>query len=367
MSVSTTESDPAIEAAEATTIVVWRGERIPFADVPARIADTDGRAERNALFAGWIQAVDALNSLYVARLAHWQDGGGPRDAPDSGAASMHIERLTAESETVYYAALRRYLAVIDIEQGDATIADLWHIERGTAWGHWFGQREVARAIAEAGREAHDPGHLTGWRGAEAQLVGRQDADMPLGMAVIGELYGSLVGDPEWLGRALRMAPDDIGAYADFAAFIRLWRLRRAMGLVQFENRLLRTDDEALNRAYYAGIVGHITGIDVPEAAYLRDVGRPGASATRLDRSLLAGALAEALEARFGHAWWSEQRARDMVQEFAGADSVRDALARIGYDSLDWRPVLRQIRTRLIGEMSGYGGPNITTRAGTRKV
>jgi hypothetical protein len=35
--------------------------------------------------------------------------------------------------------------------------------------------------------------------------------------------------------------------------------------------------------------------------------------------------------------------------------------------LDWRPVLRQIRTLLIGEMSGYGGPNITTRAGTRKV
>jgi hypothetical protein len=48
-------------------------------------------------------------------------------------------------------------------------------------------------------------------------------------------------------------------------------------------------------------------------------------------------------------------------------SIADALAYLGYDALDWRPVLRQIRTRLIGEMSGYGGPNITTRAGTRKV
>jgi hypothetical protein len=47
--------------------------------------------------------------------------------------------------------------------------------------------------------------------------------------------------------------------------------------------------------------------------------------------------------------------------------VEHALARLGYDVLDWRPVLRHIRTRLIGEMSGYGGPNITTRAGTRKV
>jgi hypothetical protein len=47
--------------------------------------------------------------------------------------------------------------------------------------------------------------------------------------------------------------------------------------------------------------------------------------------------------------------------------VRDVVAQLGYDRLDWRPVLRQIRTLLIGEMSGYGGPNITTRAGTRKV
>ena len=50
-----------------------------------------------------------------------------------------------------------------------------------------------------------------------------------------------------------------------------------------------------------------------------------------------------------------------------AASLADTLVELGYDALDWRPVLRQIRTRLIGEMSGYGGPNITTRAGTRKV
>ena len=43
------------------------------------------------------------------------------------------------------------------------------------------------------------------------------------------------------------------------------------------------------------------------------------------------------------------------------------VAHLGYDALDWRPVLRKIRTQLIGEMSGYGGPNITTRAGSRKV
>jgi len=48
-------------------------------------------------------------------------------------------------------------------------------------------------------------------------------------------------------------------------------------------------------------------------------------------------------------------------------SAEQVVAHLGYDSLDWRPVVRQIRAKLVGEMSGYGGPNITTRAGTRKV
>ena len=48
-------------------------------------------------------------------------------------------------------------------------------------------------------------------------------------------------------------------------------------------------------------------------------------------------------------------------------SAEDVVAALGYDRLDWRPVLRQIRAQLIGEMSGYGGPNITTRAGSRKA
>ena len=60
-------------------------------------------------------------------------------------------------------------------------------------------------------------------------------------------------------------------------------------------------------------------------------------------------------------------AGELAAAVASAPSTTDALAQLGYDALDWRPVLRQIRTRLIGEMSGYGGPNITTRAGTRKV
>ena len=86
-----------------------------------------------------------------------------------------------------------------------------------------------------------------------------------------------------------------------------------------------------------------------------------------ETALLAAMLVEVLEARHGARWWSDPDAIPLIERVGSATSLADSLVELGYDALDWRPVLRQIRTRLIGEMSGYGGPNITTRAGTRKV
>lgn len=371
----TPELDAAIAAAERSAIVVWRGERIPFETIPARIARTDGRNERDGLYAGWIDALEALNPRYQERHAAWRERAGGREADDLAAAvaigidiealALELERLAIQSETVYYAALRRYLALIGIEQGDATVADLWHVERGDAWSQWFGERELTSAAAEAGRDAGGTMHGEGWRSGESGLAG---SDAPLvPAAAIGELFGSLVGDPGWLRRALRMAPAEIAPFADFVAFVRLRRLRRSLSLVQYEMRLYRTEDESMQRAYYSGIVGHMIGVSVPEAAYLHDAGTPFSSAADLRRTMLAGAIAERLESRFGTEWWANDAAQALTAELGDATSTEDVLARLGYDDLDWRPVLRQIRTRLIGEMSGYGGPNITTRAGTRKV
>ena len=371
------ELDAMIAAAERDAVVIWRGERIPFAELPARIARTDGRGERDGLYAGWIEALEQVNPHYEARLAHWREASAASGIDDLATAlaadrdleelSLDLERLALHSETVYYAALRRYLALIDIEQGDATVADLWHVVRGAAWGHWFGEREIDRAAAEAGRRvtAGSDGQ-GGWRSAESSLAGDEAGGIGPAAAV-AEVYGMLVGDPGWLGRALRMATDEIASFSDFVAFVRLWRLRRALSMAQYELRLYRTDDSSLQRAYFSGIVGHATGVDVAEAAYLHDVGTPFSSVTELDRSMLAGAVASTIEHRFGREWWADQPAHELLAEIAAAPGTEDALALLGYDALDWRPVMRQIRTRLIGEMSGYGGPNITTRAGTRKV
>lgn len=370
------ELDAAIAAAERDAVVIWRGERVPFEELPARIARTDGRGERDGLYAGWIEALEAINPQYEARLAHWREAAKASGSEDLAVAlaagrnleelSLDLERLAIHSETVYYAALRRYLALIDIEQGDATVADLWHVVRGAAWGHWFGERELDRAAARVGREVASDAHGDGWRSAASGLAG-EGAGQAGPSGAVAEVYGSLAGDPAWLGRALRMDPDEIASFADFVAFVRLWRLRRSLAVAQYELRLYRSDDPPLQRAYFSGIVGHATGVDVPEAAYLHDVGRPFSSVADLERTMLAGAVASRVEHRFGPEWWADEEARALLAELADASSSEDALARLGYDDLDWRPVMRQIRTRLIGEMSGYGGPNITTRAGTRKV
>ena len=80
-------------------------------------------------------------------------------------------------------------------------------------------------------------------------------------------------------------------------------------------------------------------------------------------------MSSALRDRYGSAWWRTPTPASPAGHLARGlgPSAEDVVAALGYDHLDWRPVLRQIRAQLIGEMSGYGGPNITTRAGSRKV
>ena len=374
-SLETPALDAAIARAESRAVVIWRGEHVPFPDVPERIAATPTREERDLYLDAYVQAVEALNPKYEERLARWRATAAPAGVLEHAAESdidpralaVSLERFSMHTETPYYAALRRYLALVDIEQGDGTIADVWHVTRGVSWSHWFGEREIRRAVAAAGRAATGTLELDGWRSAERLLHGAPDATDPTVGAAISELYSALPGDPHWLEAELGVAVEEVAALADFVAFVRLWRFRRFLALLHYELRLYREEDPVLLRAYYAGILGHTTGVVVPEATYLRDVPAPLASARRLRVLMLAATIGEVLESRMGPAWWRSAEAAALLSDIGAAPNVDDALARLGYDVLDWRPVLRQIRTRLIGEMSGYGGPNITTRAGTRKV
>src|ERR671919_3265334 len=115
----------AIQTAAQSAIVMWRGRRLPFEAVPDEVAAISGRGERELLYGAWREALEALNPGYRHRLEAWLAAGDPAETAASVGAdprslATDLERFVLHGETPYYAALRRYLALIDIEQGDAT-------------------------------------------------------------------------------------------------------------------------------------------------------------------------------------------------------------------------------------------------------
>jgi hypothetical protein len=186
----------------------------------------------------------------------------------------------------------------------------------------------------------------------------------------GLLFERLLLSDAWLEHGLGVPDDEVPVVADFLAFGALFRLRRDAAMLFYELRLHRGEESTLAQAYYSGTIGLLTGTRAPESDYLTGIGDGFESATSFRASSLAGALRTALEAKHGPGWWRDAAAGETLREaFGNGAALRadDVVAQLGYNRLDWRPVLRQVRTQLIGEMSGYGGPNITTRAGTRKV
>jgi len=139
----------AVETAQARAIVVWRGERMPYRDVWNRATDIAHRAERNALARSYYDAVEAINPLRQERFERMAEAVralGYADTSDMvrRTAGFDPEELAADqrafladSETSYFAALRRFLAEIDIEHGDASRVDLARCPRCAGrWPAW---------------------------------------------------------------------------------------------------------------------------------------------------------------------------------------------------------------------------------------
>jgi hypothetical protein len=425
----------ALQAAEATAVVIWRGERIPYRAVPLRVARLSDRVERNALEASHLEAVEAMNPLRRERLeglraALTELGYADEVALTAELHGVDVDGLAQEmrafltdSETVYFAALRRYLAEVDIEQGDASSADLAHLMRAAGWDAWFEPRRMAsvmeRTLAGLGIELRGQRNVTldlearprkssrafavpvrvpgdvrlvmqprgGHDDYDAALhelghvehFAHVDPSLPVAWKLLGDnsvteayafLLQHLMLEPAWLAEHLGMPEGEMVGWLDFAAFRRLWFLRRYAAKLLYELRLHRDADIGLAPANYAGLLGLLTGVRSPEARFLSDVDDHFYAARYLRAWMLEGALGASFRAEHGGDWWRQPGAGERLRRSwsRGQEwNADDVVAHLGYDRLDWRPVLRQIRTRLIGEMSGYGGPNITTRAGTRKV
>jgi hypothetical protein len=103
--------------AAASAIVMWRGRALPFDTVPDEIAAMSGRAERERLYGAWKEALEALNPTYGRRLEAWLAEAPRASTKDAQSLAEDLERFALHSETPYFAALRRYLALVGIEQG----------------------------------------------------------------------------------------------------------------------------------------------------------------------------------------------------------------------------------------------------------
>jgi hypothetical protein len=114
----TPELDEAIARAEASAVVVWRGEHVPFAEVPERIAGISNRDERDLYLDGYIQAAEAVNPLYDERRERWRTlaaaagsdvlGAAAETGVDPRALAIDLERFSVHTETPYFAALWRW-------------------------------------------------------------------------------------------------------------------------------------------------------------------------------------------------------------------------------------------------------------------
>ncbi len=386
----------AIAAAEAGAVVVWRGEEMAFHALRQRIAAITGRAERNALYASYLAAEEAINPLRWERHERIERAVrelGFADAVDLAAVSggydldalgLSLRAFLTESETLYFAAVRRYLARIEVEQGDASTADLWHLLSGSGWDHFFDERATARALETTIRglglgasAVPSPGSGTvGWDRLTAALRhAAADQRPPAGPAdpavadATASLVGGLVGDDAWLVDCLGMPAESAALFMDFHAFATLWLLRSQAGQLLYQLRLHRGAAQAVDRAEYSGMVGLLTGIREAEERYLVTVDDGLRVADEARGRMLGDAMRERLVADHGPRWWTAAAGStlgELWRDTLGWSAER-VVARLGYDALDWRPGLRRLQVQLIGEMSGYGGPNITTRAGTRKV
>ena len=424
-----------IAVAETTAAVMWRGERIGYRQVPIRVADISDRNERNALDERYLLAVEAINPLRMERWERLHAESRALGAPDYVAlirdvagfdpdnVAEDVAAFLTNSETLYYAALRRYLALIEIEGGDASVADLGHLLRGRGWDQHFESGRLMPVLGETlarlgidlanqpgitldlesrpakasrafcvpirvpgdvrlvvqprgghedyGGALHEMGHLQHFAHIGPKLA---PADRYVGDESVTEgwafLFQYLVAEPDWLADELRMPRDVIAGWLDFGAFRKLYFLRRYAAKLLYELRLHRGGAWAVHRAEYAGLLGLLTGVITPEAGYLADVDDGLYAAKYLRAWQLEGSLSTTLRDRFGATWWRTNDAGDLLRSMwrdGLGPSAENVVASLGYDHLDWRPVLRQIRAQLIGVMSGYGGPNITTRAGSRKV
>ncbi|CAN5707601.1 hypothetical protein BH23GEM6_BH23GEM6_11450 [soil metagenome] len=136
-----------------------------------------------------------------------------------------------------------------------------------------------------------------------------DESVSLGM---GRVFAALLRNPVLLSRFYRVSREQIGEYLRFASLLRLLRVRRDIGELQFQLALLEEPDSHETRARYTELLSAATGLRYDERGALMAAEPAFRVACRLRAEQLQVVISTHLQERFDEDWFRNPRAGDAL-------------------------------------------------------
>jgi hypothetical protein len=127
---------------------------------------------------------------------------------------------------------------------------------------------------------------------------------------MGRAFAALLLNPVLLARFYRLSAEDLREYLRFARLLRLLRIRRDIGELQFQLALLEEPDSRETRPRYTELLSHATGLRYDARGALA-AAEPGFRvARRLRGEQLEPVISTHLRERFDEDWFRNPRAGD---------------------------------------------------------
>jgi hypothetical protein len=193
---------------------------------------------------------------------------------------------------------------------------------------------------------HEAGH--------AEHFSHIDAALPFVFRYLGDeaisetfafLFESLTHTPRWLVDVLHVPLREAEKYRRFAAFNKVWLLRRYAAKLQYELHLHDDGPSGMEMAY-RDILADALHVVIPPERYLDDVDDAFYVAGYLRAWVFEVQLRHFLRERFGEAWYESRDAGGFLQEL-WTPGLRDpveemAQTRIGAPGLDPKPLIEEL-------------------------
>jgi hypothetical protein len=142
-----------------------------------------------------------------------------------------------------------------------------------------------------------------------------DESVPLAM---GRVFASILDNRVLLGRFYRLSGDDLEEYLRFASLLKLLRVRRDIGELQFQLALLEEPDSREIRARYTELLSAASGLRYDERGALLTAEPGFRVARRLRAEQLQSVVTRYLRDRFDEDWFRNPRAGEALRAIFSA-------------------------------------------------